>query len=160
MPQDRPVVVGVDFMPTGDEAIAHALRRSAEVPQASLHFVHAMVPTDLAEEFGEDEFDDDDELIAHAEKLIQKRVERVSKARGQPFDRDRATMQALLGKPVPTLLDTCMRLDADLLIVGTRARRGLDRLVLGSVAEALVRQAPCPVLVVRPGARRATKQPA
>ena len=161
MAQDRPVVVGVDFMPTGDEAIAHALRRSSEDPRATLHFVHAMVPTDLADEFGEDEFDDDDELIESALKLLRKRVERVSKARGQAVERERTRMHAMIGKPVPTLLDTCMRLDADLLIVGTRARRGLDRLVLGSVAEALVRQAPCPVLVVRPGARRATpKQPA
>jgi nucleotide-binding universal stress UspA family protein len=39
--------------------------------------------------------------------------------------------------------------DADLIVLGTHGRRGLDRLLLGSVAEALVRMAPTPVLLVR-----------
>jgi len=37
-------------------------------------------------------------------------------------------------------------------VVGTHGRRGLTRMMLGSVAEATVRLAPCPVLVVRPKA--------
>ncbi len=37
----------------------------------------------------------------------------------------------------------------DLLVIGTHGRTGLERLVLGSVAEQVVRQADCPVLVVR-----------
>ncbi len=38
----------------------------------------------------------------------------------------------------------------DLIVVSTHGRAGLDRLVMGSVAEKVVRHAPCPVLVVRP----------
>lgn len=41
---------------------------------------------------------------------------------------------------------------ADLVVVGTHGRTGLDRVMLGSVAERVVRVAPCPVLVVRPRA--------
>jgi len=41
-------------------------------------------------------------------------------------------------------------LEADLVVVGTHGRRGLSRLLLGSTAEATVRLAPCPVMVVRP----------
>ena len=41
---------------------------------------------------------------------------------------------------------------ADLVVVGTHGRSGLDRIILGSVAERVVRIAPCPVLVVRPRA--------
>lgn len=40
---------------------------------------------------------------------------------------------------------------ADLLVVGSQGHTGLSRLVLGSVAERVVRYAPCPVLIVRPG---------
>jgi hypothetical protein len=43
-------------------------------------------------------------------------------------------------------------LEADLVVVGTHGRRGLSRVLLGSSAEATVRLAPCPVLVVRPKA--------
>lgn len=39
---------------------------------------------------------------------------------------------------------------ADLLVVGTQGRTGLERLLLGSVAERVIRRAPCPVLTVRP----------
>jgi nucleotide-binding universal stress UspA family protein len=41
---------------------------------------------------------------------------------------------------------------ADLLVVGTHGRKGVSHLLLGSVAERLVRTAHCPVLVVRPEA--------
>jgi nucleotide-binding universal stress UspA family protein len=43
-------------------------------------------------------------------------------------------------------------LEADLVVVGTHGRRGISRVLLGSSAEATVRLAPCPVLVVRPKA--------
>ncbi len=43
-------------------------------------------------------------------------------------------------------------LEADLVVVGTHGRKGLSRLLLGSSAEATVRLAPCPVLVIRPKA--------
>jgi nucleotide-binding universal stress UspA family protein len=39
---------------------------------------------------------------------------------------------------------------ADMIVMGTHGRAGLDRMLMGSVAERVVRQAPCPVLTVRP----------
>jgi nucleotide-binding universal stress UspA family protein len=44
----------------------------------------------------------------------------------------------------------------DLIVMGTHGRRGLSHALLGSVAERVVRMAPCPVLTVRANARRAT----
>ena len=40
--------------------------------------------------------------------------------------------------------------DADLIVMGTHGRRGLNRLLLGSVAESVARRAHCPVLLIRP----------
>ncbi|HWB15081.1 MAG TPA: universal stress protein [Vicinamibacterales bacterium] len=51
--------------------------------------------------------------------------------------------------PVQAIIDYAMREQIDLLIVGTHGRRGLAHVILGSVAEAVVRRAPCPVLTVR-----------
>lgn len=42
------------------------------------------------------------------------------------------------------------RISADLIVMGSHGRRGLSRMLLGSVAEAVVRSSPCPVLVARP----------
>jgi nucleotide-binding universal stress UspA family protein len=48
------------------------------------------------------------------------------------------------------VLQTAIDIEADVVLVGTHGRSGVKRLVLGSVAEAVVRGASCPVIVVRP----------
>lgn len=53
------------------------------------------------------------------------------------------------GAPAATILSTAEELGVDLIILGTRGKTGLRRVLLGSVAEAVVRHAPCSVLVVR-----------
>ena len=50
--------------------------------------------------------------------------------------------------PAPALLDYALSHEMDLIVMGTHGRRGLRRLMLGSVAEEVVRHAPCPVLTV------------
>lgn len=53
------------------------------------------------------------------------------------------------GDPVETIVEEAGRWEADLVVVGTQGRRGLSRLMVGSVAEGVLRRAGCPVLVVR-----------
>jgi nucleotide-binding universal stress UspA family protein len=53
------------------------------------------------------------------------------------------------GDPAENILDTARGLPCDLIVMGTHGRSGLGRLVLGSVAEAVLRAAPCPVLTVK-----------
>lgn len=53
------------------------------------------------------------------------------------------------GMPVEEILDAAGQIDADLIVMGTHGRRGLGRLLAGSVAEAVMRQARCPVLALR-----------
>jgi nucleotide-binding universal stress UspA family protein len=54
------------------------------------------------------------------------------------------------GEVAPELLKLAAERKIGLLVIGSRGHRGLDRLLQGSVAEKLFRQAPCPVLVVPP----------
>ena len=53
------------------------------------------------------------------------------------------------GPAAPAILRAATELPAQLLVVGTHGRTALSRIALGSVAEAIVRAAPCSVLVVR-----------
>ncbi|HVK14017.1 MAG TPA: universal stress protein [Gemmataceae bacterium] len=53
------------------------------------------------------------------------------------------------GDPAENILETARGLPCDLIVMGTHGRSGLGRLVLGSVAEDVLRAAPCPVLTVR-----------
>ena len=57
-------------------------------------------------------------------------------------------VQLLDGVPPETLVDAARDLDADFVVVGTRGRTGLSRLLLGSTAERVLQLASCPVLVV------------
>lgn len=59
------------------------------------------------------------------------------------------TTRILIGEPAAELVKFARESGCELIVVGTHGRAGLTRLVLGSVAERVVRRAPCPVLVAR-----------
>lgn len=52
------------------------------------------------------------------------------------------------GNPVEAILERATQHGADVIVVGTHGRTGLTRLLMGSVAEGVLRRAPCPVVVV------------
>jgi nucleotide-binding universal stress UspA family protein len=58
------------------------------------------------------------------------------------------------GDPGTSIAAAAEAENADMVVVGTRGRSGAERMILGSVSDHVVRNAPCPVLVVRPTARR------
>jgi nucleotide-binding universal stress UspA family protein len=55
----------------------------------------------------------------------------------------------LIGSPASEILTVAEMEAAELIIMGSHGRRGLSRLVLGSVTEAVARRAKCPVLIVK-----------
>jgi nucleotide-binding universal stress UspA family protein len=58
-----------------------------------------------------------------------------------------------MGPAATGLVEAVKEVGGDLLVVGTHGRTGLERVLLGSVAEQVVRAAPCAVLTVKPRAR-------
>lgn len=58
-----------------------------------------------------------------------------------------ARTQVLMGTPVESILEQAKTQRVDLILMGSRGRQGLRRLVLGSVSHAVLHSAPCPVLV-------------
>jgi len=67
----------------------------------------------------------------------------------------RVTTEHAEGAAVDVIVDCARRIEADLIALTTHGRSGLGRLVFGSVADGVLRAAPCPVLLVR-----GTEQPA
>jgi nucleotide-binding universal stress UspA family protein len=63
------------------------------------------------------------------------------------------------GETTSEILRVAEEEGCDLIVMGTKGRTGLARMLLGSVAETVLRQAPCPVLTVRPHARGAVREP-
>jgi len=61
----------------------------------------------------------------------------------------RARRRVKVGAPAATIVAEAQEARADLIVMGTHGRTGLSHLLLGSVAEAVIRKAPCPVLAVQ-----------
>ena len=87
---------------------------------------------------------------------VQQRMEADARARLEALldDEDREVLRPELvvlrsGAPAQTILAFADGHQTDLIVVGTHGRTGLSRLFMGSVAQHIVRMAPCPVLTVR-----------
>lgn len=86
----------------------------------------------------------DDELLEHARSMLEGWVRRHRKKFG---DVDIVVEQGVIVEVVCKVVED---VDADLLVVASHGRDGLSRLLLASVTERLLRESPCPVLVIKP----------
>lgn len=88
-----------------------------------------------------------DELYRDMEKNAAKEIDRygIEELRGIK-DIERIVVK---GRPYEEILKFAGENKADLIVIGTHGRKGLDRVIFGSTAEKVVRDAPCPVLSVR-----------
>jgi nucleotide-binding universal stress UspA family protein len=94
-------------------------------------------------------------LQAAQKRLVKEGKELVARAKGllekAGFKAQTAVKE---GDPRSTILDYAARTGAALVVVGSRGRKGLDRFLIGSVAESVARHASCSVWIVRiPSAR-------
>jgi nucleotide-binding universal stress UspA family protein len=139
------ILVPFDF---GDPAI-HALEYAKELARqfgASLDVVHVVtVPYVLPVTDG-GFFELPADFIRNAVSGAEKELKKVAGADAEPL-RVRATVKT--GDPRTGILEYAAAEKVDLIVMGTRGRTGASHLVFGSVAEHVVRTAPCPVLTVR-----------
>jgi nucleotide-binding universal stress UspA family protein len=101
------------------------------------------------------------ETSADVQKYVEKVLTELAQRTGtaDASDSIRWTTHLRHSEPAHALAQLAADIEADLILVGTHSRRGLARFLLGSVAESVVRLAPCPVLVVRPrGAQSAVEE--
>lgn len=64
---------------------------------------------------------------------------------------ERARIEIVAGNPYVEIVQLAQRENADLIIIGTHGRGAIAHMLLGSVAEKIVRKSPCPVLTVHDG---------
>ena len=80
-------------------------------------------------------------------KIAQKRIEEICARAGKHGVKTR--QQIIVGNPRHEILNVADSEAVDLIVIGTHGRRGFSRILHGSVAEAVVRHAPCSVLSVK-----------
>jgi nucleotide-binding universal stress UspA family protein len=141
------ILAAVDASPLAETVLDRAVAQAKATTGAQLHLAHAieMIPVGAATLGGSSL------TVPSTTVLLQAGRDHISRLI------DRAQQQGvtvtghlLVGSPLSTVLQLTASLAADLLIVGTGDTSKLMRFLIGSVAENMVRKAPCPVLVVRP----------
>lgn len=154
-PKPYVIVVGVDYSETGALAVQRAFELAADQPLAEVHMVNVcrsygpMVYVDLPQTIRTVTLDEAaEQLKSYADRMVREFREARGERGAGGFQR--AVTHLRIEVPATEIAQLASDLDADLVVVGTHGRRGLTRVLLGSVAEAVVRLAPCPVLIVRP----------
>jgi len=142
-------VIAVDFDDSGDDAILEGLRWLSRYPNRVVHAVHVIDPHKFKDNPIKPPLIAEEEALAQAPVALGRWIEELASSH-QLATGPSVKTHARIGTPAETLLQFAVDYAADLIIVGTHGRRGLERLLLGSVAEWLVRGARCPVLVARP----------
>jgi universal stress protein A len=142
------ILVPTDFSEPSDAALEYATALAAKL-NASLHLLHvfedpyltggafsaemyAPVPSDLREA-----------LLTEAKDRLGDRLAKLDP------DRFHATAEVYTGPTAKAIADYAKSAAIDLIVMGTHGRGGMAHLVMGSVAERVIRTAPCPVLTVR-----------
>ncbi len=135
----RTVVVPVDFSEDAFTAVDTALELVAG--PANVHVVYVLPIFDPAEPDVVWSTINDETRRQHAEQALH---ERLNEAKYQGLN-----FHVQFGEPGHKITELASQLSAELMVLSSHGRTGLSRLLLGSVAEKVIRLAHCPVLVLR-----------
>jgi nucleotide-binding universal stress UspA family protein len=138
------ILVAIDFSDVADAALEYG-RTLAEHFHADLHLLH--VAGDLLAA---------NPALAYIPDLSGAQREAEQSARNQLFERAAAAKAVAAvhhrvvtsNTPAEAIVTYAQTAAIDLIVIGTHGRSGMSRLLMGSVAERVVRTAPCPVLTV------------
>ena len=146
------ILAPIDFSPDSLRALAYA-RTLAKRFRAELVALHVVDQTYLA---GAPELTIANprlaEILHEQWQLATAQAERLGAQLKKQWRRSRILLKR--GTPSQTIVDTARRSGADLIVMATHGRTGLAHVLIGSVAERVVRHAHCAVLTVRRGSLR------
>ena len=143
----KTILVPTDFSEASETAVKYA-KALAEAFGSSLHLVHVL-----------------EDLLAHAWAAevyvasmpsLREEIEKEATARlgAMATDEERqrlnVTTALVAGNPFLEIIRYARAHGVDLIVIGTHGRGPIAHMLLGSVAEKVVRKSPCPVLTVRP----------
>jgi nucleotide-binding universal stress UspA family protein len=140
------IVVAYDFSASAESALERAVALAAHREHQLLHVVAA-----LSNRRGLDLGSDGAIAFESSADRVQEAIsERVGDALAdQGVAQLDFYVHARRGRPAGEILGLAAEVGADIIIVGSHGRVGVERLLLGSVSEHVVREARCPVMVVR-----------
>ena len=147
----RKILVPLDGSP-GSEKALHEAAELAEQFAAKVFLLHVREPLTAVEYLGYSDPDPKAQIEFGQEVLAQG----LQQLKEEGLEEMETVFQE--GQPAHTILQYAEQLEVDLIVMGTHGRRGLDHVLMGSVAEKVVRLSPVPVLTVALGSRNKQQQ--
>ncbi|OHB39259.1 MAG: hypothetical protein A3C38_06425 [Planctomycetes bacterium RIFCSPHIGHO2_02_FULL_50_42] len=141
----KKILCPVDYSVCSSEAMKYAAHIAAE-DDAKVYLMHVI---DIRS------FGHESPLDTEIPKPSPETLERIRKELAEDLvhekDGKRVAVEAIVvvGKPIEEILKVAKEKKIDLIVMGTHGRTGIPHVVIGSVAENVVRKASCPVLTVR-----------
>jgi nucleotide-binding universal stress UspA family protein len=136
------ILTPTDFSDPSRQALHYACELAKRF-EAGLWVIHVVQPTTTAAVYGTPIPDE----ILHPEPAAQQQLEKLEIP---DADQIREVVREIqTGPPFVEIVRYAKANDVDLIVMGTHGRSGIVHALLGSVAEKVVRKAPCPVLTVR-----------
>jgi universal stress protein A len=143
-PQFDAILVATDFSPTSGRAVEYA-RMLAHRFNASLHLLHVVEDPVVAAAWSEAYAVD----VAALRERLKTDAETQMAGLARVLPDIAVTTEVLVGSPARVITMVAADREIGLIVMGTHGRSGVTHWLLGSVAERVVRTAPCPVLTVR-----------
>lgn len=139
------ILVSTDFSATADTALEYATTLASRLG-ASIRLLHVFEDPYVAGFYASELYvpmpaDVRERLLTDIRRQLAERLPNTAAVT--------ATSEVSEGVPAEAIVEHARDHGADLIVMGTHGRRGLSHVLLGSVAERVLRTAPCPVLVVR-----------
>ena len=154
MSQLKTILVPTDFSPASNIAFDYALDLAAG-QGSSVHLLHVLDDGMFVTAYPDGAYTESPGLRA---QLVADATRRLSALAEQcRIAQVTATVEVAIGRPSPVIAARAAARNSDLIVMGTHGRSGFAHLLLGSVAERLVRTAPCAVLTVRDTSRTADR---
>ena len=150
MSEIKKILVPVDFSPASPVLASYAKDLGQKL-EAEIHLIYVVrslayfggfyVPHTSIHKFEE-------EIVKGAEKKMNEFVE-------DHFEDYPVKTHILTGDAAEEIINFAQKEGFDLILMGTHGRKGLDKVIFGSVAERVVKGAPCPVLTINPYRKKA-----
>lgn len=143
----RRILVPVDGSETAKKALKQACEFASE-QQAKLRLVYVVDESPVCDFQGSEEAFDAlrEALCQSGRNLLAQDKEEAARA---GIEADTKLLEVICGRPAVLIVNEAKAWPADLIIMGTHGRSGFDHLLMGSVAEGVVRTANVPVLLIR-----------
>jgi len=139
----RRVLAPVDFSEASTQAVHHA-REIALTYGAEIDLLHVVEEPLYPSTYGLES------VSFPAQDVIERVEKQLATLAREEIGYEHVVAETQVGHPPTTILEYVDENEVDLIVIATQGRTGIERMVLGSVTERVLRQSPVPVFVVKP----------